>query len=177
MLSIRLHSITADHSIEEALMKQGFKKRGEKYIYKNSNLQVEAEADFIGRTVEISFSPQLNLEEYKTVHHLLVELTKELDAQCDDSGSLLGYLSEGTGAYILTNWDQWVSFLQEAKFRTLEGKKVRVLDEAGKELAAGMFVNYSADVSSNIKECTVITLFGERTYKGDNLKVEATNEW
>jgi hypothetical protein len=177
MLSVKLHSIFADHSIEEALMKQGFKKRGENYIYKNSKIQVEAEADFIGRTVEISFSPQLNLEEYKTVHHLLVELIKELDAQCDDSGSLLGYLSEGTGAYILTNWDQWVSFLQEAKFRTLEGKKVRVLDEAGKELAAGMFVNYVADASSNIQECTVITLFGERTYKGNKLKVEATNEW
>ncbi len=177
MLSVKLYSIFADHSIEEALMKQGFKKRGENYIYKNSKIQVEAEADFIDRTVEISFSPQLNLEEYKTVHHLLVELIKELDAQCDDSGSLLGYLSEGNGAYILTNWEQWVSFLQEAKLRTLEGKKVRVLDEAGKELAAGMFVNYVADASSNIQECTVITLFGERTYKGDNLKVEATNEW
>ncbi|WP_175987732.1 hypothetical protein [Bacillus sp. Marseille-Q1617] len=177
MLSIKLHSITADHSIEQALVKLGFKKHGGNYICKNSKIHLEAEADFINRTIEISFSPQLNLEEYKTVHLLFIELIKELDAQYDDSGSLLGYLSEGTGAYILTNWEQWISFLQEAKFRTLEGKKVRVLDEAGKELAAGMFVNYSADVSSNIKECTVITLFGERTYKGDNLKVEATNEW
>lgn len=35
----------------------------------------------------------------------------------------------------------------------------------------------SDELTSSIIECTLITLFGEKTYKGNNLSIQPTNEW
>ncbi len=178
MLTVELHTISHDKSIEDTLLMQGYRMQGEQYFYTNNKVQLEGVVDYNKRTLEIHFSPQLNLKEYTIVHHIIKKHIVELNAEYNDSKSLLGYLSNGSGAYIITNWEHWVIFLQEAKLRSLEGKKVRVFDEANNEIASGMFVNYTMDdQSSKITDCTVITLFGERSITGNNLSIEATNEW
>ncbi|MGM0876891.1 MAG: hypothetical protein ACQEWV_19575 [Bacillota bacterium] len=170
-----LHSKNVGSSLEEI----GFRFEENVYIYyvKNKKL-IEASIDSSNSSFKLLFSPGLNLEEYTTVHTIIVSLMKKLEAKIDDRESLLGYTSNGEGAYIVSNWQNWYGFLQGAKLTSLEGKKVRVTDESDRELVSGMFVGYKSDkLTSTIIECTLITLFGEKTYKGNNLSIKPTNEW
>ncbi|MGG0178725.1 hypothetical protein [Gottfriedia acidiceleris] len=178
MLTIELHTISPDKSIEHTLHMKGFRIQEGTYFYTNSNIKLKGVIDSNKRSLKINFSPQLNLKQFTIVHHIIKNLILALNAEYNDSQSLLGYLTNGEGAYIITNWDYWVAFLQKAKLRSLEGKKVRVFDVTNKEIASGMFISYKmVDQSSNITECTLITHFGERSFKGSNLLIEATNEW
>ncbi|WP_204554825.1 hypothetical protein [Bacillus ectoiniformans] len=168
-----------EQDVHQVIEKLGFKGQMNQFKYnvKNKTL-IEAVYEPAPNSLTLQFSPGLNLEEYTMVHEKIVQLKQQLHAKIDDSNSLLGYLKSGEGAYIVTNWQKWYEFLQGAKLTTLEGKKVRVLDKNDKELASGLFVGYTKDEqSSNIVECTVITLFGERSFQGSNLTIEPTNEW
>ncbi|PGL72049.1 hypothetical protein [Bacillus sp. AFS055030] len=178
MLTVELHAISSDQSIEQILYEQGFKIQDGTYIYTKSNIKLEGVLDSHNRSLKINIPPQLNLKQYTIIHHFIKNLILVLTAKYNDSQSLLGYLSNGEGAYILTNWEHWVAFLQKAKLRSLEGKKVQVFDDSNKEIASGLFISYKMDEqSSNITECILITHFGERSFKGSNLVIEATNEW
>ncbi|WP_421380946.1 hypothetical protein ACOJQI_18925 [Bacillus salacetis] len=178
MLSVKV-DIQNLEELHLPLLKLGFSNRTGSYIYKENNRDLlRGEYDSESSSFLFEFSPGLNLEEYTAIHNLLKEIIRAGELKFDDSNSLLGYLKDGEGAYILTNWSQWHEFLQDAKLRSLEGKKVRVLDENDKELASGLYVESKKDEETNkIKECAVITLFGERSYKGESLKIEPTNEW
>ncbi|MEH7452446.1 hypothetical protein [Gottfriedia acidiceleris] len=178
MLTVELHAISPDLSIDHILHMKGFRIQEGTYFYSNGNIQLEGVIDSDKRSLKINIPPQLNLKQYTIVHHLIKNLILNLIAEYNDSQSLLGYLTNGEGAYIITNWDYWVAFLQKAKLRSLEGKKVQVFDETNKEIASGLFISYKMDEqSSNITECILITYFGERSFKGSNLLIEATNEW
>ncbi|PFM79967.1 hypothetical protein COJ46_11610 [Bacillus sp. AFS077874] len=178
MLTVELHSISPDLSIEDALHLRGFGIQKGTYFYTKGNIKLEGVIDSDKRSLKINIPPQLNLKQYTIVHHIIKNLILVLNAEYNDSQSLLGYLTNGEGAYIITNWDYWVAFLQKAKLRSLEGKKVQVFDETNKEIASGMFISYKMDEqSSNIIECILITHFGERSFKGSSLLIEATNEW
>ncbi|WP_088010780.1 hypothetical protein [Gottfriedia acidiceleris] len=178
MLTVKLHAISPDKSIEHTLHMNGFRIQDGTYFYTNSNIKLEGVVDSNKGSLKINFSPQLNLKQYTIVHDIIKNLILVLNAKYNDSQSLLGYLINGEGAYIITNWNYWVSFLQKAKLHSLEGKKVRVFDETKKEIASGMFISYIMDEqTSSISECTLITHFGERSFKGSNLLIEATNEW
>ncbi|WP_338785901.1 hypothetical protein [Metabacillus sp. FJAT-53654] len=154
-----------------------FVKNEYNYYLKDKKL-IEATIDSSNCSLKLLFSSGLNLEEYTMIHTIILCIMKKMNANIDDNDSLLGYTSNGEGAHIVSNWQNWYGFLQDAKLSSLEGKKVRVMDENDKELASGMFVGYKADeLTSSIIECTLITLFGERTYKGNKLSIQPTNEW
>ncbi|WP_243292496.1 hypothetical protein [Bacillus sp. FJAT-47783] len=178
MLSVTVE-IQNKEEFDLLLLKLGFFRKNGFYIFKTNNRELlRAEYTSDDDSAVFKFSPGLNLEEYTTIHHLLKEILQDGKLNFDDSNSLLGYLKNGEGAYILTNWYKWYEFLQDAKLKSLEGKKVRVLDEKERELASGLFVEYKKDNASHkIIQCSVITLLGERTYSGNALKIEPTNEW
>ncbi|MEE6450668.1 hypothetical protein RAH41_08865 [Gottfriedia acidiceleris] len=178
MLTVELHAINPEISIAENLKMKGFKIQGGTYFYKKGNIKLKAVIDSDKKSLKINIPPQLNLKQYTIIHHIIKNLILVLNAECNDSQSLLGYLATGEGAFIITNWDYWVVFLQKARLRSLEGKKVQVFDEKNKEIASGLFISYKMnEQSSNITECILITRLGERSFKGNNLLIEATNEW
>ncbi|WP_335869837.1 hypothetical protein [Bacillus sp. 2205SS5-2] len=178
MFSVHL-DVPSSSFIEDSLINQKFIKKKNQYVLnEKSTILINAIIDSSRCKLTLEFSPQLNLEQYARIHQVLSNLIEDLSAVYDDTNSLLGYLKNGEGAYILTNWHKWIDFLQQAKLKTLEGKKVRILDENQLELATGLFVGYQKNENSAvISKCTVITLFGERTFKGTSLTIEATNEW
>ncbi|MEI5908246.1 hypothetical protein WAK64_14400 [Bacillus spongiae] len=166
--------------VEELLRAYKFTKQKETYVLKKkNNIFINATINHSSCKLKTEFSPHLTLEQYEEIHDIHVHLIKELNTtKYDDRNSLLGYLQNGEKAYIITNWEKWYSFLQEAKYKSLEGKKVMIQDESKQELASGLFLSYDSDPNTaKITRCTVITLFGERTFKGDGLTIEPTNEW
>jgi hypothetical protein len=157
---------------------KGFTIQEGTHVYTKGNIKLETVIDSDKRSLKINIPPQLNLKQYTIVHHFIKDLILVFNAEYNDSQSLLGYLTNGEGAYIITNWNDWAAFLQKAKLRSLNGKKVQVFDETNKEIASGLFISYKMDEPSfNIIECILITHFGERCFKGNNLLIEATNEW
>ncbi|MYL34694.1 hypothetical protein GLW08_03105 [Pontibacillus yanchengensis] len=127
----------------------------------------------------IQFRGDLTLEQYRAIHHLIKSIQERTVGDLDESECLLGYLGNGEGAYIVTNWEEWSTFLLRASLRTLEGQKVRVLDK-GQEIGSGMLAEYDiiqSDGGGCIPSCKLITLFGERTFKGEALQIIPTNEW
>jgi len=131
-------------------------------------------------TVELRFSGNLRLEEYEIIHNAIITLASATSGKIDDTNSLLGYLGNAEPAYIVTNWVKWTLFLNEAKYKTLEGQKVKLLDVNNEELASGILVDYQYEIINDtfsITECTLITTFGERKYTGDKLKIEPTDRW
>ncbi|MFS0863221.1 hypothetical protein [Fredinandcohnia sp. 179-A 10B2 NHS] len=131
--------------------------------------------------VTFSYDGSLKFSEYEQIHNAILTFSQETDGSIDDSGSKLGFLDNGEPAYIITNWSKWTEMLNKAKYKTLEGQMVRVVDKSGNELGNGMLVDYkfkeSVNLTSVISECTLITLLGERKYQGDVLFIEPTGQW
>ncbi|QHE53825.1 hypothetical protein [Pontibacillus sp. HMF3514] len=178
MLSVELQ--TSDlNDIEKILKSKGFQENNGDMVYKpNKQEQITVSLNEANQKLTLMFSPQLNLEQFSTIHQKIMELIQFFGTHYDDSNSLLGYLKDGEGAYIITNWSKWYKFLQDARLKTLEGQKVRILDQKENELGSGMFVDYKRDTEHlTIIECSIITLFGEKSYSGTDLKIEPTNEW
>ncbi|MFT4414062.1 hypothetical protein ACLM5H_09395 [Fredinandcohnia humi] len=133
------------------------------------------------REIFITFSGSFNLAQYERIHNVILFISKEVDGTIDDSESRLGYLENGEPAYIVNKWSQWTELLNTAKYKTLEGQMVRVMDQTCNELGTGMLVEYKFSTSLNqtsvITECTLITLLGERHYVGETLYIEPTGQW
>jgi hypothetical protein len=178
MLSVSL-AFSQNDDLIKILQQESFKKEATSLVYWNRTKKlITASTSEENSSVKLTFSPGLSLEEYTEIHQVIVTLAEKLNAEVDDQKALLGYLKNSEGAYILTNWQKWYEFLQEAKFITLKGKKIRVLDENQIEKSSGLFVNYKLDEQTrNICECTLITLFGEKQITGSDLTIEPTNEW
>ncbi len=131
--------------------------------------------------IEFTFPPNLNMDQYAEIHRMIVQIHEKVGGTIEDSKSLLGYLRNGQEACIVTNWDAWVAFLQGARHKSLEGQKVRIIDEKGMELGSGLLMDYDTNNEEAspfaIKSCTLVTSFGERKFSGSNLKIEPTGEW
>lgn len=179
MLSATILFPDPNVGIESLLLKLGFKKDENMFTYMTTNtLLIEAVLDPFTCSMKWTFSPGLTLEEYTAIHSLIKLIKEQFHLTVDDRDSLLGYTSNGEEAYIFTNWEKWFVFLQDAKLKTLEGNQIRILDEANKEIASGMFVSHITEKNStSIIECTVITIFGEKTFIGNKLTIQPTNEW
>ncbi|TLS37832.1 hypothetical protein [Pseudalkalibacillus caeni] len=141
---------------------------------------MEADVNLPEYKVTFSFSGSFDMESYEKVHTILKELQAETGAEIDDSEALLGYLSNGEKACILTNWDKWTVFLNEARHNSMKGQKVKVYN--GNELFhEGILVDYEREGNSSdsfiVKSCTLITVFGEKKFNGQELKIEATGEF
>jgi hypothetical protein len=178
MLSVSL-AFSQNDDLIKILQQESFKKEATSLVYWNRTKKlITASTSEENSSVKLTFSPGLSLEEYTEIHQVIVTLAEKLNAEVDDQKALLGYLKNSEGAYILTNWQKWYEFLQEAKFITLKGKKIRVLDENQIEKSSGLFVHYKLDEQTrNICECTLITLFGEKQITGSDLTIDPTNEW
>ncbi|EIJ82219.1 hypothetical protein PB1_04775 [Bacillus methanolicus PB1] len=127
--------------------------------------------------IVFSFSKNLSFEEYQQIHHIIISLQQHIKGTIDVSNSLLGYLPDGRGAYIITNWNKWSHFILTAKLKSLEGHKVIVYNGKGKELGNGLLLDYKLDKSPCVYECTLITTFGEQIFHGEYLVIEPTNKW
>lgn len=137
--------------------------------------------DEAGHSLSIAFPGHLTLKQYEQIHHAIIQIQSAVEGEVEDSKALLGYLKNGEAACIVTNWDEWVLFLNGAKHTSMEGKKVRVVNDRGEEAASGLLVDYKTDPARPeefiIVECTVITATGEQTVSGKRLHIEPTNEW
>lgn len=132
-------------------------------------------------SMDLYFSKNLLFEDYAIIHGKLSIILNECHGSIHDEDALLGYLVDGSPAYIYTNWELWASFINVAKFRSLEGNKVNVVNSQNEELASGLLVGYKFKDNnpglSSIVECTIITLFGEKKYTGEHLMIQPAERW
>ncbi|KGP71012.1 hypothetical protein [Pontibacillus yanchengensis] len=166
------------HHLQEALQDESLKATSKGFTFGKGGL-CNLYPDLEENRLFIQFRGDLTLEQYRAIHHLIKSLKDRTNGVLDESECLLGYLGSGEGAYIVTNWNEWSTFLLKASLRTLEGQKVRVLDK-GQEIGSGMLAEYDifqSDGGGFVSSCKLITLFGERTFKGEALQIVPTNEW
>ncbi|CAM4039979.1 hypothetical protein [Mesobacillus thioparans] len=131
-----------------------------------------------GNEVEFHIDPYLDLNEFQFLRDIVMELSYGNADAIDERGCQLGYLENGEKAFLIKNWEEWKAFLMKAKLRTLEGQNVQALNAAGEELGSGILAEYEVEVSPfRILSCTLITLFGERKFEGDNIKIVPTNQF
>lgn len=132
-------------------------------------------------SIKFEYGKNLSMDDYEIIHNCIMHVHNLVGGRIDDSNSLLGYLENGEGAYIITNWEEWYAFLHKARYKTMEGQKVKVLDAGGDELGSGLLTDYKidrdSDVSFVVNECTLITTSGEQTFYGDYLKIVPVNDW
>ncbi|NKE06964.1 hypothetical protein [Mesobacillus selenatarsenatis] len=131
-----------------------------------------------GNVVEFHIDPYLGLEEFQFLRNLIMELSYGNEAAIDERDCQLGYLENGEAAFLIKNWEEWKLFLMKAKLRTLEGQNVQALNPEGDELGSGLLAEYEiAEGPFRITSCTLITLFGERKFEGENIKIVPTNQF
>ncbi len=161
---------------------QFFNKADNSFSYRTENFKELATAinDEATTALTIHYDGTLTFKEYELLHHLILSVNTSIDGKLDDSKSLLGYLENGEPAYIIMNWANWTVFLNKAKHVSMEGQKVKVYNEIGLEVASGLLVGYETDQTNQeqfiITSCTLVTLFGEKTYTGKQLVIEPTGE-
>ncbi|WP_102345078.1 hypothetical protein [Bacillus sp. Marseille-P3661] len=132
--------------------------------------------------IKFEYGGNLTMDQYEIIHNSILYVNELVEGKIDDSNSLLGYLENGEGAYVVTNWNEWYTFLHKAKFKTMEGQKVKVLDEDGVEIGTGLLMDYklASDSSDSfiVTECTLITTDGEETFSTTTgFKVIAAKDW
>lgn len=128
--------------------------------------------------VEFLIDPYLDLEEFQFLRDIIMEISYGNEAAIDERGCQLGYLENGEKAYLVKNLEEWKVFLMKAKLRTLEGQNVQALNLEGEELGSGLLAEYEiAESPFRITSCTLITLFGERKFEGENIKIVPTNQF
>ncbi|WP_078546424.1 hypothetical protein [Litchfieldia alkalitelluris] len=163
-----------------SLDKDNLKHHGNKIIilYKNKEIST---LTIKHNEVFVSFSGNLSFDEFSIINKVINRILSINEAYIDDKNSLLGYLQDGTHAYIYTNWSSWVFFINEAKFKTLEGNKVIVKNNQEQELGSGLLIDYTFEVCSSslitFNRCTLITTLGERTFTGSQLTIVPTDRW
>lgn len=160
-------------NLDSLLAKLQFKKREDHYILntiENKRL-VDLVINEDEYSLTLTFANNLAFKDYERIHHLIDQLANDLNGVVDDKESLLGYLQNGEGAHIHTNWDQWAAFLTQARYKTLEGQMVKVLKEDGQELGSGLLVEYTFNSRHHLEECKLVTMFGEKTFKGEKLEI------
>ena len=175
-LELKLDKVFSEHKLVQ--------KSNNSFSYtppENKSELAAATINHIKNTATFTYGGNLSFKEYEQIHNLITSINQEVKGVVDDSNSLLGYLENGEPAYIIKNWNSWTIFLNRAKYVSMEGQKVRVLNEHGIELATGLLVCYEVDPSTEtqftISSCSLVTTFGERTFSGSQLSIEPTGEW
>lgn len=161
----------------EYIDSEHIKKTGSNYSVYRGNKSLAA-IKGTGNEVEFQIDPYLDLEDFQFLRNIILDLSYGNEAAIDERGCQLGYLENGEKAYLIKNWEEWKAFLMKAKLRTLEGQNVQILNESGEELGSGLLAEY--EISANpfrIKSCTLITLFGERKFEGENISIVPTNQF
>ena len=184
MLISNIYYQSFEGEIENIFRAMGLKKKAQNhYTIFGKNEKKVAELTFKPEEnkLHITFSGNLSFIEYEMIHNTIVHITELCNGVIDDSEALIGYLENGEKVYIVKNWDEWSLFIHEAKYKTLEGQKVKVTNEKEVELGSGLLVDYTLETSKShsylIKECTLITSFGERKFIGELLTIEPTDRW
>lgn len=168
MLTLILRGLQPDHIKSEYI-------KGKSVIYHEKTL-----ATFKSNEDEVVFSihPQLEMHQYEVLRQVILEIMAGHNVELDESGCQLGYLENGEGAYLIKNWESWKEFLMKAKLRTLEGQNVMLKNESGEELGNGLLAEYKIETDPfRITSCTIITTFGERSFEGNALTIEPTNQF
>lgn len=173
MLTLKIKGISLEKVESEHIRNTGNKS----YV----SLGNKSLATITGSDSEIEFKidPYLNLEEFEFLRGIILDISHGKVEAIDEHACQLGYLENGEKAYLINNWYEWKAFLMKAKLRTLEGQNVQVLNEDGMELGSGLLAEYKigTEVPFRITACTLITLFGERTFEGANLSIVPTNQF
>jgi hypothetical protein len=172
MLTLKVMGTPIEHIQSEHIKKSG----GNYSVYRgNKSLASIKGAD---SEIEFQIDPYLNLDEFQFLRDMILELSYGNEAGIDERGCQLGYLENGEKAYLIKNWEEWKAFLMKAKLKTLEGQNVQALNDAGEELGSGLLAEYDISFTPfRITSCTLITLFGERKFEGDNLRIVPTNQF
>jgi hypothetical protein len=88
---------------------------GEHYeIYLSSADKIIGRIEHSQGSITIRYSGDLFLNEYMIIHDLVTKLSESSSGIVDDSNSFLGYLPSGEQAYIVTNWDSWLEYIQSS---------------------------------------------------------------
>ena len=184
MLSANIYYQPFDDDIENIIRTLGLKKKASNHYTISSKSEKEIAVLTImpeETQLHYTFSGNLSFEEYETIHNTMIHITDLCNGEVDDSQSLIGYLENGEKVNIVKNWDEWSLFINKAKYKTLEGQKIRLLDDKNSELASGLLVDYKFELNRTqsfcITECTLITSFGERKFSGEQLLIEPTDRW
>lgn len=136
---------------------------------------VETDMHEQSKEIIISFSEKLSYEQYASIHRFLILLAKQVNGRIFDKGCLLGYLKDGTPAYIVTNWNEWSRFLHEEKLKAAQGEYVHAYAN-GELLDSGILLEYELNAEGEtfaVRSCTLLTSDGEQTIYGDALLLEA----
>lgn len=168
MLTLKIMGTPIDHIASEHI-------KNRTVVVNNKTLATIKESE---NGVEFQIDPYLDLDEFQFLRDIVMEVSYGNEDAIDERGCQLGYLENGEKAFLIKNWEEWKAFLMKAKLRTLEGQNVQALNQAGEELGAGILAEYEVEASPfRIRRCTLITLFGERKFEGDNIRIVPTNQF
>ncbi|OIJ10158.1 hypothetical protein BKP35_13670 [Anaerobacillus arseniciselenatis] len=171
-----------EQPIFETLRLLNFKYIDGIYVLKNKELQytITAENNATAKKLVVEFSKELSFEQYKHIHKIIKAISENIVADLDDHLALMGYLEDGSEAYIYHGWNQWLKFLEAAKHVSMEGQKVQVYDNQ-LLIAEGILVDAVKNEASNddfkVIQCTLISKDGEKSVMGEDLKIIPTGEF
>ncbi|PYZ93532.1 hypothetical protein CR194_10205 [Salipaludibacillus keqinensis] len=176
MLNVQL-TYERDGGLYPVLTKFGFDFHTDHYQKKlnSDSFLVKAVNRSESNVLELYCKDEVSFDGCKEFHHLIVHLAKALEASINDEEAMLGYDSLGNPAHLVTNFQSWSHFLDQAKHRSMEGYTVEVYD--GKRLL-GRGIMVQADLATGDEQpvtktpyCTIISAEGEETFLGDHLKI------
>ncbi|MBU8908316.1 hypothetical protein [Desertibacillus haloalkaliphilus] len=180
MLEVKITS-TDYVNIENFLNQSQF--RLQNGIYKRSleeKIDLMVQFNKQEKAVYFTFPGDLSLDHFDLVHETIQSFIMEVKVdKIDEANAFIGYLSDGSHAYILSGWKEWVHFISGAKHNSMEGQKVEVSENDNK-IAEGILLDYDYVLDKKnfiVKKCTLLTLFGEKEYTGHHLIIRATGEF
>lgn len=138
------------------------------------------ENDSSNQKLLLFFSQELSFDQYKCLHKLINSIATKFDAEVDDHLALMGYLEDGSKAYIYHGWKEWQFFLEKAKHVSMEGQKVQVYNEqllVGEGILVDTITDEVCTEEFRVIQCTIVSKSGENTIMGENLKIIPTGEF
>lgn len=172
MLSLKVLGVSIEDLASEHIRRSG----GKFFVYQGNKSLGTIQGSENG--IEFLIDPHLGLEEFQFMRDLILDFSYGNEDAIDERDCQLGYLESGEKAYLIKNWEEWKAFLLKAKLKTLEGQNVQALNEVGEELASGLLAEYEITTAPfRITSCTLITLFGERKFSGENIAIIPTNQF
>ena len=127
----------------------------------------------------ISFPAELSFQEFETIHEFILNLKSICyNAKVQDSRAFIGYLKDGSEAYIYHRFDEWKEFILSAKHRSMEGQKVEVFD-GETQLGAGILLDYQVKENNTFQiiSATLLTKYGEQIFSSNQLSITPTGEF
>lgn len=166
-----------ESGISPILFNYGFLFREDRYVKKltSDSITVEATHDNEKKVLNVFCESEISFDGCKELHGLLKHLAIDLSAGIEDTNAMLGYDNTGKPAYLYHGFHQWSTFLDEAKYRSLEGFTVQIFD--GKALLGeGMLIhaNIPQENKSGRLEtpsCSIISTEGEEIFFGNQLSI------